>query len=65
MFRGEVNPILVEMMPRTDEHEEWVAFEGVYEEYMHRMREHILLAIGRGSNRLYGEQRPNPRLSKW
>jgi hypothetical protein len=51
LFRGELNPILEEAMPRTDEHGEWAEFQGTYEECMHRIREHILLAIGRDSNR--------------
>jgi hypothetical protein len=50
------------MMPRTNEHEEWLGFEGAYEECMHRIREHILLAIGRDSKRLYRERRTNPKL---
>jgi hypothetical protein len=50
------------MMPRSEEHEEWIGFEGAYEECMHRIREHILLAIGRDSNRLYGERRVNPKV---
>jgi hypothetical protein len=52
-------------MPRTNEHGEWVAFEGAYEEYMHQIREHILLlAFERDSNRVHGERKPNPRLQK-
>jgi hypothetical protein len=35
LFKGELNPILKEMMPRSDEHEEWVGFEGAYEECMY------------------------------
>jgi hypothetical protein len=62
LFRGELNPILEQMMPRTDEQDEWTAFEGAYEECMHRIREHILLAIGRDPKRLYGERRQNPKL---
>jgi hypothetical protein len=49
-------------MTRSDEHGEWVGFEDVYEECMHRIREHILLPIGRDSNRLYGERRLNSNL---
>jgi hypothetical protein len=64
LFKGEQNLILEEMMQRTDEHDEWVAFEGAYDECMHRIREHILLATGRDSNRLYGERRLNPRLQE-
>jgi hypothetical protein len=61
MLRGELNPLLEQMMRRTEGHEEWVGFDGVYEEYMHRIRERILLAIGRDLSRLYGEKRLNPK----
>jgi hypothetical protein len=47
LFRGELNPILEEMMSRTEEHGEWTGFEGTYEKYRHRIRKNILLAIGR------------------
>jgi hypothetical protein len=43
------------MMPRTDEDEEWAGFNGAYEECMHRITKHILLAVERDSNRLYEE----------
>jgi hypothetical protein len=62
LFRGELNPVLEEMMPRTDEYGEWAGFEGTYEQCRHRIREHILLAIGRNSNRRYGERRLNRKL---
>jgi hypothetical protein len=35
LFRGELNPILEQMMPKTEEHQEWLGFEGAYEECMH------------------------------
>jgi hypothetical protein len=62
LFGGELNPVLEEMMSRTDEHGEWAGFEGTYEQCWHRIREHILLAIGRDSNRRYREIRLNPNL---
>jgi hypothetical protein len=54
--------MLEQMMPETDEHREWLGFEGAYEEAMHRIRDHILLTIGRDPKRLYGERRVNPAL---
>jgi hypothetical protein len=51
LFRRELNPVLEEMMSRTDKHGEWAGFERTYEQCRHRIREHILLAIRRDSNR--------------
>jgi hypothetical protein len=62
LFKGELNPMLEQMMPETDEHREWLGFERAYEEAMHRIREHILLATGRDPKRLYGERKLNPAL---
>jgi hypothetical protein len=42
LFKGELNPMLEQIMPETDEHREWLGFEGAHEEAMHRIREHIL-----------------------
>jgi hypothetical protein len=39
LLKSELNLILEEMMLRIDEHNEWAAFEGAYEECMHRISE--------------------------
>jgi hypothetical protein len=52
------------MMPETAEWEEWIAFEGAYEEAMHRIREHIIHAIRRDPKRIYGERRLNSDVQK-
>jgi hypothetical protein len=62
LFRGDLNPVLEEMMSRMDEHGEWAEIEGTYEQCRHRIREHIFLAIRRDSNRRHGEIRLNPNL---
>jgi hypothetical protein len=50
------------MIPTSNQHEEWIGFEGASEECMNRIRMHIIPAIGRDPKRLYGEGRLNPKL---
>jgi hypothetical protein len=49
------------MMPEADLCGGWKAFESAYEESMHHLREHIIMAIGRDLRRLYGDKRINPK----
>jgi hypothetical protein len=62
LFKNEVNPLLAKFRPEQDDWEAWRAFEGAYEESLHRIRQHILRAIKRDPRRLYGERRVNPDL---
>jgi hypothetical protein len=54
-----MNPMFESMMPETDDLAEWTGLEGAYEESMRRLREHIIRAIRRDPQRLYGERRLN------
>jgi hypothetical protein len=62
LFADEINPMLSKFKPEPGVWETWQAFEGAYEEALHRIREHILRAIGRDPGRLYGQKRINPSL---
>jgi hypothetical protein len=62
LLKGELNPLSTRMMPRTDNHSEWIASEGADEESVHGIREHLILAIGRDLRRLHGERRLNVSL---
>jgi hypothetical protein len=62
LFANEINPILAKFKPEPGVWETWQAFEGAYEEALHRIREHIIRAIGRDPNRLYGGKQINPSL---
>jgi hypothetical protein len=62
LFRSQLNVQMEKFFPETEEWREWAAFEGAYEEAMHKIREHIIRAIGRDPKRLYGQRRLNPAL---
>jgi hypothetical protein len=59
LFRAEINPILKEMLPVTDDWESWLAFEGIYEDALDKIRNLILFTKGRDPKRLYGTRRIN------
>jgi hypothetical protein len=62
LFAKEINPLVAMFKRKNREWEKWQAFEGAYEEAMHRLREHIITAIGRDPQHFYGEKRINPTL---
>jgi hypothetical protein len=62
VFELEINPLLAQWLPEAGDWEGWHAFEGAYDESMHRLRMHITKAIGRDPRRLYGPKRINPTL---
>jgi hypothetical protein len=47
LFKNELNRMIAKMMPDKGDWDRWLAFEGAYEEVMHRLREHIIHAIQR------------------
>jgi hypothetical protein len=61
LFRNEIEPIMEEFTPMDNSPEEWECFEGAYEEVMHKIRRHIMVAINKDSQRLYGRPAPKPK----
>jgi hypothetical protein len=62
LFTDEINPMMEKFKPEPGEWETWRAFEGAYEEALHRIREHVTKAIGRDPRKIYGEKKLNPNL---
>jgi hypothetical protein len=62
LFKYEINSFMTELQPDPGDWDGWCAFEGAYEESMHKIRIHILQALNRGTRKLYGVQQVNARL---
>jgi hypothetical protein len=56
-FKNEFNPLLEEFQPARDNFDEWLAFEGAYEECLDRIRRHIMKTRDRDEKMLYGTRR--------
>jgi hypothetical protein len=54
--------MLESMMREADSWEGLEGFQGAYEESMHRVREPIIVVIGRDRRRLYGDKRINLKI---
>jgi hypothetical protein len=42
LFRKVINPMMKEFQPRAKDCDDWLAFEGAYEEAIHLLRLHII-----------------------
>jgi hypothetical protein len=62
LFKHEINPLVTEFQPDPRDWDGWCAFEGAYEESMHKIRIYILQALNRDTRKLYGVQQVNARL---
>jgi hypothetical protein len=59
LFKSEINPLLEEMLPKSDDWDSWLAFEGVYEDALDKIRKLIIHVKGRDVRRLYGTRKIN------
>jgi hypothetical protein len=57
-----INPRMMDLEPKRGDWEEWQSFEGVSEESLHVLRMHIMKAIGRNPEKIYGTRRVNSRI---
>jgi hypothetical protein len=62
LFKHEINPLMTEFQPDPGDWDGWCAFEGVYEESMHKIVIYILQALNRHTKKLYDIQQVNARL---
>jgi hypothetical protein len=62
LFEYEINPLLEEMLPKTDDWDSWLAFEGLYEDALDKVRKLIIHTTGRDVRRLYGTRTINVAL---
>jgi hypothetical protein len=46
LSKTELNSMMEMIMPESERWDDWTAFEGAYEESMHRIREHIIHRTG-------------------
>jgi hypothetical protein len=56
LFKSEINPMITNIITEKDDSDGWLAFEGADDESMDGIKQHIVQAIGRNSQRLYGER---------
>jgi hypothetical protein len=62
LFKYEINPLLEEIIPKTDDWDSWLAFEGLYEDALDKVRKLIIHTTGRDVRRLYGIRKINVAL---
>jgi hypothetical protein len=63
-FKTEINFIKREFKPRTDDLEDWQAFERAYEEALHFLRLNVVKTLNRDEKMIYGFRKVNPRMQK-
>jgi hypothetical protein len=64
LLKISINPLLEQMMPEPEDWNSWLAFEGVYEEALHKIRQLIISVKGRNIRQLYGIKSINPELQR-
>jgi hypothetical protein len=62
LFKCDINPLMTKFQPDLGDWDGWCAFEGAYEESMHKIRIHIFQALNRDTRKLYGVQQVNAQL---
>jgi hypothetical protein len=62
LFKYEISPLMIEFQPDPGDWDGWCAFDGTYDESMHKIRIHIFQALNRDIKKLYGVQQVNARL---
>jgi hypothetical protein len=64
LLSHEIIPLLEKLMPSADNDEQWLAFEGVYEYCLDKIRKLVCVTVGRTSHKIYGARTINPTLQQ-
>jgi hypothetical protein len=64
LLSQDINPMLEQMMPKPEDWDSWLAFEGVYEDALDKIRRVIIAKKGRNPRRIYGAKVLNPMLQQ-
>jgi hypothetical protein len=62
LFKMDLILMLKDFQPCPGNFQEWLAFEGAYEECLDRLRKHILKSLDRDTRTLYGTRKINGRV---
>jgi hypothetical protein len=62
LFKDEINPLMTELQPGPGNWHGWCAFEGAYEESIHKIKIYILQALNTDTRKLDGVQQVNARV---
>jgi hypothetical protein len=63
-LKTEINLMMREFKPRTDEWEDRQAFEGAYEEVLPILRPHVVKTLKRDERKMHGFRKVNSRIQR-
>jgi hypothetical protein len=64
LFKTMINLLIKEFQLKRNDWESWQAFKEAYEEAIHLLRLHIMKAVNRKAETMYGQRRVSPQIQK-